>query len=131
MNIVIDLPDNFNLENEINTVSNPVIRKALKNGTPFPEPCDRLKLDGMLEDAYEHGYQQARYDYEVQPCDAVSREAVLDILKQECSEIEQFLAKQIRELPSVHPIPVMYYPQVPGATPCVVPDYKDGWRLVE
>ena len=37
---------------------------------------ERLKLDGMLEDAYEHGYHQAKYDYEVQPCeDAVSREA--------------------------------------------------------
>ena len=41
------------------------------------EPCDRLKLDGMLEDAYEHGYQQARYDYEVQPCeDAIDRQAL-------------------------------------------------------
>lgn len=36
MLIVIDLPDNFNLENEINTVSNSIIRKALKNGTPLP-----------------------------------------------------------------------------------------------
>ena len=45
------------------------------------EPCDRLKLDGMLEDAYEHGYQQARHDFEVQHCDdAVSRRAVLDLI---------------------------------------------------
>lgn len=35
--IVIEIPDNFNLENEINTVSNSVIRKALKNGIPLPE----------------------------------------------------------------------------------------------
>jgi len=27
------------------------------------ESCDRLKLDGMLEDAYEHGYDQARHDF--------------------------------------------------------------------
>lgn len=45
------------------------------------EPCDRLKLDGMLEDAYEHGYDQARHDFETQPCDAVSREAVLNYIR--------------------------------------------------
>lgn len=53
MQIVIDLPDNFNLENEINTVSNPVIRKALKNGTPLPEHYSRLvdadKVESMLK----------------------------------------------------------------------------------
>ena len=43
------------------------------------EPYDTLKLDGMLEDAYEHGYQQARHDYEAQPCDnCVDREAVAE-----------------------------------------------------
>lgn len=42
------------------------------------EPCDSLKLDGMLEDAYEHGYEQARHDFEVQPCkDAISRKHLL------------------------------------------------------
>ncbi len=53
MQIVIDIPDNFNLENEINTVSNPVIRKALKNGTPLPEHYGRLvdanKVESMLK----------------------------------------------------------------------------------
>lgn len=49
---------------------------ALPPVTPLPD-----KIDGMLEDAYEHGYQQARYDYEVQPCeDVVKREAVLNTL---------------------------------------------------
>ena len=46
MKIVIDIPDNFNLENEINTVSNPVIRKALKNGTPLPEHNGKWIYDG-------------------------------------------------------------------------------------
>lgn len=40
--MLIEIPDNFNLENEINTMSNPVIRKALKNGTPLPEHYGRL-----------------------------------------------------------------------------------------
>lgn len=40
--IVIDIPDNFNLENEINTVDNPVIRRALKNGTLLPKHYGRL-----------------------------------------------------------------------------------------
>lgn len=47
--IVIEIPDNFNLENEINTVSNSVIRKALKNGTPLPEHHGRLiDADALL-----------------------------------------------------------------------------------
>ena len=29
-----------------------------------PVTPKQIKLDGMLEDAYEHGYQQARYDYD-------------------------------------------------------------------
>lgn len=46
------------------------------------EPFDPLKLDGMLEDAYEHGYVQARHDFETQPCeDAVSRNAVISLAK--------------------------------------------------
>ena len=58
----------------------------------------RCRKDGDVAEALEVLLRIT----EAQPCeDAVSREAVLDILKQECSEIEQFLAKQIRELPSV------------------------------
>lgn len=41
MKLVIEIPDNFN--DEINTVSNSVIRKALKNGTPLPKGHGRLK----------------------------------------------------------------------------------------
>lgn len=54
MKIVIDIPDNFNLENEINTVDNPVIRKALKNGKPLSEHygdlIDRKELFERLKD---------------------------------------------------------------------------------
>lgn len=53
MKVVIDIPDNFNLENEINTVSNSVIRKALKNGTPlllneFEDIMAKYKYDFAL-----------------------------------------------------------------------------------
>ena len=66
MQIVIDIPDNFNLENEINIVSNPVIRKALKNGTPLPEHHGRLIDIGKVEfvdvapiRAYDKGWHNA------------------------------------------------------------------------
>lgn len=43
---------------------------------------EQLKFDGMLEDAYERGYQQAKHDYEIQPCkDAVSREVILSMIE--------------------------------------------------
>jgi len=56
MRMVIDIPDNFNLENEINTLSNSVIRKALKNGTPLPEHHGRL----IDVDAIEYTHAIAR-----------------------------------------------------------------------
>ena len=58
------------------------VNKAICNNLKAleQEPCDRFKLDGMLEDAYEHGYDQAKHDYETQSCeDAVSREAFKDM----------------------------------------------------
>ena len=73
------------------------------------EPCDTLKLEEMLEDAYEHGYQQARHDYETQPCDAVSREAVLGyvhrILNQGTGKKKsfEFIQKYVEKLPPVTP----------------------------
>lgn len=77
--------------------------------------CDRLKLDGMLEDAYEHGYQQARYDYEVQPCeDAIDRQALraqfnhLDEVYEGMSEEEEHEAyiygQIIRAIDSAPPV---------------------------
>lgn len=81
------------------------------------EPCDRLKLDGMLEDAYEHGYQQARYDYEAQPCeDAIKRESVLNTLdtmdkaldeNRTVEAYKELLKECYKELPRVTPKPMM------------------------
>ncbi len=87
------------------------------------EPCGRLKLDGMLEDAYEHGYQQARYDYEVQPCeDAIDRQALraqfnhLDEVYEGMSEEEKHEAyiygqiiRAIDDAPPVTPKPKTGY----------------------
>ncbi len=79
------------------------------------EPCDTFKLDGMLEDAYEHGYQQARYDYEVQRCeDTVKREAVLNTLdamdnaldeNRTVEAYKELLKECYKELPPVAPKP--------------------------
>lgn len=66
---------------------------ALPSVTPLPD-----KIDGMLEDAYEHGYQQARHDYESEPCeDAVSREAVLDAIDKWVKDKSTFIALAINE----------------------------------
>ena len=73
------------------------------------QPCDTLKLDGMLEDAYEHGYIQAKHDFEAQPCkDAVSRKDAChlycqltcgkDYCTEPCSDLKIYL-----DLPSVQP----------------------------
>lgn len=72
------------------------------------EPCDRLKLDGMLEDAYEHGYQQARYDYEVQPCEDAVR--ISDVVKVLTNNRVHFvdmvkITSEFKELPPVTPKP--------------------------
>ena len=67
------------------------------------EPCDRLKLDGMLEDAYEHGYQQARHDYETQPCeDCISRAEVNKLLDLGWKK-GIYPREAIKALPSVQP----------------------------
>jgi len=66
------------------------------------EPYDALKLDGMLEDAYEHGYQQARADYETQPCeDCISRADAIRIASGYCHTSN--IAKELEKLPSVQP----------------------------
>ena len=73
------------------------------------QPCDTLKLDGMLEDAYEHGYIQAKHDFEAQPCeDAVSRKDAChlycqltcgkDYCTEPCSDLKIYW-----DLPSVQP----------------------------
>ena len=74
------------------------------------QPCDTLKLDGMLEDAYEHGYIQAKHDFEAQPCeDAVSRAEVEKFMYRVRSDKygEIFRRKDLQEyfnsLPSVQP----------------------------
>ena len=65
------------------------------------EPCNPLKLDGMLEDAYEYGYEQARHDFEVQPCEeAVSKRAVLDAIK---NNYRMAAIDVIEKLPPVTP----------------------------
>ena len=70
------------------------------------QPCkdDMLKIEGMCENAYEQGYQQARFDYEVQPCDAVSRADVILIVQDIDMKSDVYEAlKLIKALPSVQP----------------------------
>lgn len=84
------------------------VQNCIINGTPLS-----IVLDGMLEDAYEHGYQQAKYDYEVQPCgDVVKREAVLNTLdtmdkaldeNRTVETYKELLKECYKELPSVTP----------------------------
>ena len=72
-----------------------------------PSKDDMLKIEGMCEDAYEQGYQQARLDYETEPCgDCVSREAVFDaIIWDEENGVADAreIIEHIRKLPSVTP----------------------------
>ena len=68
---------------------------------------EQLKLDGMLEDAYERGYLQAKYDYEAEPCeDTVSRQAVLEIVEENNNimyDAAYRIGKDVKALSSVTP----------------------------
>jgi len=71
-----------------------------------------------------------------EPCeDCVSRTAVIELAKKGTLISNgnfKSVCEAINNLPRVYPtLPTMVYPQVLGVTPCVVPDYKGGWRLIE
>ena len=70
-----------------------------------PSKDDMLKIEGMCEDAYEQGYQQARLDYETQPCgDAISRQETILIVQDIDMKSDVYEAlRLIKELPSVTP----------------------------
>ena len=95
------------------------------------EPCE-----DELDFVQPHKRIPVTLDLNNSCADAVNRDDALLALTGEIPDgmtVEEYIArasKRLRALPSVQPtMPTMVYPQVPGVTPCVVPDYKDGWRL--
>ncbi len=63
------------------------VAMSLPPVTPSISKDDMLKIDGLREDAYKRGYEQARYDYEADPCeDAVSREEAIKAAMQDVSD---------------------------------------------
>ena len=80
MKLLINIPDNFNLENEINTVSNSVIRKALKSGTPLPEHHGRLgDLDALEQEMIiAEGKAEGSCDYYMADVIGSAKEYIID-----------------------------------------------------
>ena len=90
----------------------------------------RCRKDGDAAEALEVVLKAA----EEQTCeDAVSRTEVLSYLARTYysglgkKKSYEYNMRFVSMMPSIQPIPIMYYPQVPGVTPCVVPDGCGDW----
>ena len=75
-----------------------------------PSKEEMIKIDKLCEDAYEHGYQQARYDYEAQSCEkVVSLDGVINTIEWYRTNPQHFtednLVEDIKGLPPVIPKP--------------------------
>ncbi len=87
----------------------------IQNAPPVnqQDPCEKSvrekqaeseRYDKAYEDGYDHGYAQARFDYEQEPCEnCISRDAVLDLMQMKMSGKE--LYKAVYDLLPVTPKP--------------------------
>ena len=90
----------------------------------------RLRLKGSVGDLEEDikAYDMAIEALKAESCeDAVSREDVKNgMIKYGFHAPDMTVNEFVTDLPSVQPIPVMYYPQVTGVTPYVVAEDMRG-----
>lgn len=85
---------------------------------PTTQECqaESDKLDAAFHDGYNHGYAQARFDYEQEPTtkndlvvDCISRQAVIDVITANCIWENEYnltssrIKKAVENLPSVTP----------------------------
>lgn len=122
------LKEHFDMEREI------LLGKA--------QPCDAVSREAVIG-ILKNNYRMKALDEiqalpsvqpTTQPCeDAVSRAEVLGYLARTYhsgmgkKKSYEYNLKFVSMMPSVQPIPVMYYPQVTGVTPYVVPDGCGDW----